>query len=128
MKIKNNKVFLNTKQHRNSTNFTYKSSQKEHHINIYKNYYIINNKNIYSCKLKVTKSDIEKIKKLVIILKNRNIKNNKTNKDHKYNIKVQNKLISNIYLKIWKMTYCNETENPWLEQKSGTTIKLQKEE
>ena len=69
MKIKNNKVFLNTKQHRNNTNFTYKPFQKEHHINIYRNYYTINNKNIYSCKLKVTKSNIDKIKKLVIIKK-----------------------------------------------------------
>ena len=115
MKIKNNKVFLNTKQHRNNTNFTYKSSQKEHHITIYRNYYTINNKNIYSCKLKETKSDIEKIKKLVIIKKYRNIKNNKTNKDHKYNIKVKTNLISNIFFKIWKMTYYNETENLWQE-------------
>ena len=115
MKIKNNKVFLNTKKHRNNTNFTYKSSQKEHHINISRNYYTINNKNIYSSKLKVTKSDIDKINKLVIIKRNRHIKNNKTNKDHKYNLKVQNNVISNIYLKIWKMTFYNETENPWQE-------------
>ena len=115
MKIKNNKVFLNTKHHRNNTNFTYKSSQKEHHITIYRKYYIVNNKKVYSCKLKKTKSAIEKIKKLVIIKKYRNIKNNKTNKIHKYNIKVKTNYKSNIYLKIWKMTYYNETKNLWQE-------------
>ena len=83
VRIKNNNEFLNTKQHRNNTNFTYKSLQKERHRNISRNYYTINNKNIYSSKLNVTKSDIDKIKKLVIILKNRHIKNKNTNQDQK---------------------------------------------
>ena len=114
-KIKNNKVFLNTKYHRYNTNSTYKSSQKEYHIIIYRKYYTINNKKIYNCNIKKTKLAIEKINKLVPIKKYRNIKNNKTNTIHKYNIKVKSNYKPNISLNKRKMTYYNEIENLWQE-------------
>ena len=115
MKIKNSKVFLSTKHHRNNTNFNYKSSQKEHYITIYRKYYTTNNKKTYRYNIKKTKPDIGKINKIVIIKKYRNINNNKTNKTHNNNINVKTNYKSNIYLNIWKLTYYNKTKNIWQE-------------
>ena len=98
--IINKKIFLNTNYHRNNTNSTYKSSQKEYHIIIDRKYYTENIKEAYDCNIDINKTKLakEKINKLLLIKKYQNTKKNKTNKIHKHNIKAKTNYKPNISL------------------------------
>ena len=79
MKIKNNKVFFNTKHHRNNTNINYRSSHKEHYNTIFRKYLTPNNNKTYKNNRKEAKSDVEKIIINKIGITNNNNNNNNNN-------------------------------------------------